>query len=31
LMDSKKIPPSTPHCQNCNYIIAGGKLIKDKK
>ena len=31
LMDSKKIPPSTPHCQNCNYIIAGGKLIRDKK
>ena len=30
LMDGKKIPPSTPHCQNCNYIIAGGKLINDK-
>ena len=30
LMDGKKIPPSTPHCQNCNYIIAGGKLINEK-
>ena len=30
LMDGKKIPASTPHCQNCNYIIAGGKLINEK-
>ena len=30
LMDGKKIPPSTPYCQNCNYIIAGGKLINEK-
>ena len=27
LMDGSKIPEVTPHCQNCNYIIAGGKLI----
>jgi len=30
LMVSGKIPEHTPHCQNCNYIIAGEKLIKDK-
>ena len=27
LMDGSKTPEVTPHCQNCNYIIAGGKLI----
>jgi len=27
LMDGGKIPKHTPHCQNCNFIIAGGKLI----
>ena len=31
LMDSSEIPKHTPHCQNCNYIIAGGKLINNKK
>ena len=27
LMDGGQIPDSTPHCQNCNYIIAGSKLV----
>jgi hypothetical protein len=31
LMDSDQIPPLNKFCQECNYIIAGGKLIKDKK
>jgi|TARA_Y100000294_G_scaffold100003_2_gene92876 hypothetical protein len=30
LMDGGKIPKHTPHCQNCNFIIAGGKLINAK-
>jgi hypothetical protein len=29
-MDGGKIPKHTPHCQNCNFIIAGGKLINAK-
>ena len=27
LMDGGVIPDLTPHCQNCNYIIAGSNLI----
>ena len=27
LMDGGQIPDLTPHCQNCNYIIAGSNLI----
>ena len=27
LMDGAQIPDLTPHCQNCNYIIAGSNLI----
>ena len=27
LMDGGVIPELTPHCQNCNYIVAGSNLI----
>jgi CRISPR/Cas system-associated exonuclease Cas4 (RecB family) len=27
LMDGGQIPGPTPHCQNCNYIIAGSNLV----
>ena len=30
LMDSKAIPERTLYCQNCNYIIAGNKIISEK-
>jgi CRISPR/Cas system-associated exonuclease Cas4 (RecB family) len=30
LMDGNKIPEITPHCQNCNYIIAGDRLINNR-
>ena len=29
LMDGNKIPKPTSYCQNCNYIIAGGKILAD--
>jgi len=30
LMDGNKIPEITPHCQNCNYIVAGDRLINNR-